>query len=171
MKAWHFVGNNLRDGRPVPADGEWLVHNDAVVLCEAGLHASLDPFDALQYAPGPILCRVELRGVIVRGEDKVAASQRRIIKRRDMTDVLRYFARMQALSVIHRRDPCPPDVVLDYLITGDEQLRDAAMDAAWAAANAAAWAAAWAAANAAAWAAARDVARDEFNALVRAEFA
>ena len=24
--AWHFVGDRLRDGRPVPKDGEWLEH-------------------------------------------------------------------------------------------------------------------------------------------------
>lgn len=96
MKAWHFVGDTLRDERPVPADGEWLVHDGPVVLCEQGLHASIDPFDALQYAPGAILCRVELGGEIMHSNDKLAASKRRIIARRDMTDVLRYFARMPA---------------------------------------------------------------------------
>ena len=49
-----------------------------------------------------------------------------------MTETLRYFARMQALSVIHLYDD-PPDVVLDYLMTGDESIRHAAWDAARAA--------------------------------------
>lgn len=50
--AWHFVGETLRDGRPVPPDGEWLTHDGVCVLCESGLHASRDPFDALYHAPG-----------------------------------------------------------------------------------------------------------------------
>jgi hypothetical protein len=52
-------------------------------------------------------------------------------------------------------------VVLDYLMTGDEAIRDAAGAAACDAARAA-----MAAATAAAWAAARDAARDDFNGLV-----
>jgi hypothetical protein len=39
---------------------------------------------------------------------------------------LRYFARIQALSVVHLWTECPPDVVLDFLMTGDESLRAAA---------------------------------------------
>lgn len=41
--AYHFVGETLRDGRPVPADGEWLEHDGKIIMCEAGLHASLHP--------------------------------------------------------------------------------------------------------------------------------
>ena len=168
IRAWHFVGDTLRDGRPIPKDGVWLEHGGQVILCEQGLHASRCPFDALQYAPGATLCLVDLDGKIVRDNDKLAASGRRIIARRDMTDILRYFARMQALSVVNLMAPCPPDVVLDYLMTGDEALRAAAWDAAWDAAwyaardaaGDAAWAAAWDAAWDAAWYAARDAARD-----------
>jgi len=42
--------------------------------------------------------------------------------------MLRYFARMQALSVIHLWEP--PQVVCDYLMTGDEGIRAAARAAA-----------------------------------------
>ena len=59
----------------------------------------------------------------------------------------RYFARWCALQVIHLWN-CP-DVVKQYLETGDEGLRDAAWYAAW---NAA-----WNAASDAAWYAARSV--------------
>jgi hypothetical protein len=52
--AWHFVADTLRDGRPVPKDGVWLEHTGYVRMCETGLHASLQPFDALQFAPGPV---------------------------------------------------------------------------------------------------------------------
>lgn len=33
IKAWHFVGDTLRDGSPIPADGEWLEIDGPVELC------------------------------------------------------------------------------------------------------------------------------------------
>lgn len=135
--AWHFVGDALRDGGPVPPDGEWLEHEGKVVLCESGLHASVDVWDALGYAPGPVLCRVEVDGVIVYGVNKLAASRRRILRRVDMTDALRTYARDEARRVMHLWDP--PDIVREYLETGREDIRSAARAAAWAAARNAAW--------------------------------
>jgi hypothetical protein len=176
VRAWHFVGKTLRDGSPVPPDGEWLEFTGKLVLCASGLHASREPFDALRHAPGSTLCLVECGGKIIEDTDKLVCSRRRIIARMDATELLRYFARMQALSVVHLWNA--PDIVLDYLMTGDESIRDAgwdaARDAATAAARAAAWAAAWAAgwdaARDAAWAAARAAAwaaaRADFNQLV-----
>ena len=169
MKAWHFVGKTLRDGRPVPKDGELLKFDGEPILCEQGLHASIEPFDALQYAPGNILCLVEIGGKIIKSDDKLVATERTIICHMDATEMLRYFARMQALSVVHLWNA--PDVVLDYLM-GNDAARAAAWDAAWDAWAAwdAAWAAAWDAARAAAWDAARDAAwaahKNEFNQLV-----
>ena len=184
IRAWHFVGNKLRNGEPVPADGVKLVWNGPLVMCESGLHASLHPVDALQYAPGQTLCLVECGGEIKHQVDKLICRERTIIARMDAKPLLRYFARMQALSVAHLWTP--PDVVCDYLMTGDESIRAAAWDAAraaaWDAAWAAVWAAAWAAAGAAAgaaardaaWAAARAAARDaaksDFAALVNEAF-
>jgi hypothetical protein len=132
--AWHFVGATLRDGRPVPADGETLVHTGTLELCASGLHASVDPFDALRFAPGETLCLVRIGGEVLHDHDKLVCSERTIVARMDATDMLRYSARMQAASVAHLWDA--PDVVLDYLMTGDEVLRAAARDAAWAAARA-----------------------------------
>jgi hypothetical protein len=151
--AFHFVGETLRDGRPVPANGEWLVHDGHVEICESGLHFSYEAFDALRYAPGNTLCLVEVADVVSTQNDKGLCRRRKIVARFDAEPILRYFARMQALSVIHLWDNCPPDVVLDYLMTGDESLRVAA------------WAAG-AAAGDAAWAAARN----ELNSLIIAEF-
>lgn len=173
--AWHFVGNRLRDGRPVPRNGVWLEHQGPIEICARGLHASLDPFDALQYAPGPILCLVEVDGVEVQQDDKLVCRRRKIVARMDATKMLRYFSQMQALSVVDKWDA--PEVVLDYLMTGDESLREVARAAArdaWVAGEAAGAAgeAAWAAARAAAgdaWAAgeaAGDAARNEFTQLV-----
>jgi hypothetical protein len=159
------------DGRAVVI-GETLEVEPPIIPCERGLHASVDPFDALQYAPGNILYKVKLSGEIVaHGNDKHAASKhaaskRTAIARRDATQTLWTFARKMALSVIHLWDA--PPVVREYLETGDETKRDAARDAARAAAGDAArdaardaaWAAAWAAAWSAAGDAARDAARD-----------
>jgi hypothetical protein len=175
-RGYHFVGATLRDGQPIPADGVWLEHDGPVVICESGLHASLCPLDALTYAPGETLCLVDLEelGDSEDHADKVVARRRRIVARVDATPLLRQFARRCASDVLHLWDA--PEVVKQYLATGDEALRaaarDAASDAAWAAARDAArdaasaaardaaWDAAWAAAWDAAWAAARDAARD-----------
>jgi hypothetical protein len=154
IRAWHFVGKALRDGRPVPADGEWLVHDGPLVLCGSGLHFSAHPFDALDYAPGETLCLVECDGDVTQVGDKGVCRRRRIVARMDATDLLRYFARMQALSVIHLW-AAPPDVVLDYLMTGDGSSRAAAS------------AAASAAARDATWAAARDAAGDAASAALK----
>jgi hypothetical protein len=172
MKAWHFVGDTLRDGRPIPADGVKLIHPREPMMCVSGLHASLDPFDALEYALGPNLCLVECGGTVLHQQDKLVCTERTILARMDAGPLLLHFARQQALSVVHLWDA--PPVVLDYLM-GDDAARAAAMaatcDAAWAAAGAAARAVAWAvAAMDAARTAARTAARDEFNDLAREAF-
>ena len=94
--AWHFTGHTLRDGRPIPPVGEWLEHDGPITLCESGLHASVDILDALSYAPGPILHRVEMDGEIIEGGDKLVASRRRILWSVDLTDILREGARLCA---------------------------------------------------------------------------
>ena len=164
MRAYHFVGATLRDGRPIPPDGEWLEHVGPLKLCSSGLHASKHTFDALQYAPGATVCLVEVDGDIIEDDDKLVASKRKIIARRNATDMLRAFARAQALSVIHLW--CIPQVVREYLETGDESIRVAAWAAARNAALAAAWAA-WDAALAAAWDAALATARNAALAAAR----
>jgi hypothetical protein len=175
IRAWHFVGKTLRDGTHIPRDGEKLIYKGKPILCARGLHASVDAFDALQYAPGDTLCLVECGGEITTSNDKLVCTERTIIARIDANDMLRYFARMQALSVIHLYPNGTDDIVFDYLMTGNESLRDAARATAWDAARAttldaaldAAWATAWDAARATALDAALDAAREEFNNLVK----
>lgn len=142
--AWHFTGDRLRDGSPIPQIGEWLEYTGKVEICKSGLHASRDPFDALQFAPGPMLHKVECDQIVDEEEDKFVCLRRRIIASRDATEGLRYFARMRALSVVHLWSA--PDVVLDFLMTGNPVIA------------------------AAAWSAARDAARKEWNALVKEAF-
>lgn len=172
MKAYHFVGETLRDGRPVPADGVWLEHDGPCVMCKSGLHASLDPFDALKYAPGNILCLVDVEDIANQDKNKLVCRRRKIIRRVDATDLLRRFTRLVALDVIHLWNP--PDVVRQYLLTGDERIREEARkaaayaaDASYAAADAAADAsyaayAAAAASYAAADAAARSLVESKY---------
>ena len=130
IRAYHFVGDKLRDGRPVPPVGEWLVHDGPVVMCQSGLHASRHPFDALMYAPGRVLCLVDCDEIDAEDVDKLVCRCRRIVARFDATGILRAFARRCALDVIDLWDA--PQVVRDYLTTGDESLRDAAGNAAYA---------------------------------------
>ena len=159
---WHFVGEKLRDGRPIPRDGVWLEHDGPVVICMSGLHGSRLPWHALLYAPGDVLCRVEFDGIVDEDDDKLVARRRRILCRADISETLCYFARMQALSVAHLWTPA--DVVIEYLMTGDERIKDSARDAArvavWDAARDAARVAVWDAARVAVWDAVWDAARD-----------
>lgn len=191
MKAFYFSTNDRRlrydDGREV-AEGVTHTVEGLPKLCEHGLHASKRPSQALAYAKGDWIWLVELSGDMDIGDDKIAAQTRTYIKGLQIEELLRKFARSEALRVAHLWD-CP-DIVRTYLETGDEDIRaaawaaaraaamDAAMDAAMAAAGAAAWAAAWAAARAGARAAAWDAAMDaekesymqRFDMLVYAEF-
>ena len=151
MQGYHFTEATLRDGKPIPPIGEWLEYEGAVVPCKSGLHMSECPYDALQYAPGEMLHRVELDGDLQpHGDpiDKWAGRRRQIKATIDATDLCREFARWCALQVIHLWDA--PSVVRQYLETGSEDIRDAA------------------------WAAARDAARDvqkaKFREMVEAAF-
>ncbi len=170
MMAWHWVmksdtGPVLRDGRPVVV-GEWVEHDGKLELCISGLHASEDILDALRYAPGAVVCRVECDGEIVRDTDKLACTRRRVEWMIDAESVLRLFACDCAERALTRereagREPDARswraiEVARGFAVgsaTRDDLI--AASAAAWAAYDAAnaAHAAAWAAYDAAAWAA------------------
>jgi len=128
ITAWHFVGDTLRDGRPIPADGVWLRHDGPIVWCESGLYASPTPWDALTYAPGPTLCKVECKKIHENRFEKIVCRERCIVKRIDITNLLREFACQQALSVAHLWEA--PEIVRQYLETGDETMRYSALVAA-----------------------------------------
>jgi hypothetical protein len=177
IQAWHFTGDTLRDKRPIPAVGEWLEHEGEIRICKTGLHASVKLYDALGFAPGNMLHRVTCDGVEGEEADKIVCRRRRVDWSMNAEPVLRAFSRRCALDVAHLWDM--PEIVREYLETGNEELRAAAWnavmdaaraaaraaawDAAWNAARDPAWSAAWAAARAAAWAAARDAAIEKYN--------
>jgi hypothetical protein len=155
MIAYWFFGTSLRDGRAVPADGEWLEHVGTVKPCVSGLHASPSLYDALRYGVGSNVALVELGGTIVpHGDpiDKYAASRRRIIQRRDGIPFLDDFARWCALQVVDLIVAPEKDiaVIRRWLETGDETLREAAYASASTSASTLAYASAYAAARASA---------------------
>jgi hypothetical protein len=138
IRAWHFLleGHKLRDTRDAPPDGVWLSHWGTPHLCHWGLHASRDVWDALHHAPGTILCLVDCAGQVIESQDKLVCTERRIVARMETAELLAEFARIAALSLVDSwRVLNPPDVVLDWLMTGDEALRlparSAAADAVW----------------------------------------
>jgi hypothetical protein len=79
------------DGRAVMV-GETLSVDEPIVLCEHGLHASVRAIDALRYAPGSMVARVELSGHVVHGDDKIVATHRKTLWLADATKVLQSFA-------------------------------------------------------------------------------
>lgn len=82
IQAWHFTASALRDGRPIPPAGEWLVHRGPVCLCASGLHASERLLDALAHAPGRaptlLLHRVDCDEIVERSSRQLVCRRRRI---------------------------------------------------------------------------------------------
>ena len=166
--AWHFLTNDCRTG-----EGGILVHkgqrlhvDPPVTLCKRGLHGSRRAIDALVYAPGPIVERVELSGEVLHDTDKLVAADRLCLWWADATAVLHEFAcrcAEDALALVDSPDPRSVAAIrvrrawlrgeaTDEELSAARAASAAARAAAWYAANAA-WYAAWYAASAAARAA------------------
>ena len=155
------------------AVGEWT-KPEKPVLCKSGWHAMYER-DVLTHLPsgtGAKLWRVEFRGEIVEGNDKIAAESMRLLYCLGETTEanLRLFAcdvAQDALSLVESPDPrslAAIKVARRFAVgnatrTELDAARDAARVAAWDAAGDAAWDAAWDAAGVAAGDA-RDAARD-----------
>lgn len=94
---WHFLSDDglLRFGDyRKPRKGEWvkMLGFGNPILNQIGMHASQTVLDALNYAPGSLLCRVKVRGDIVSDGNKFAGRERLIIARADATRMLHEFA-------------------------------------------------------------------------------
>lgn len=176
---WHFLKEDkrLRWGtKEVVKKGRVYCVEGELKLCEFGLHASKKPLDALKYAPGPIVCLVELRGEILEGEDKACATKRKVLKMADATKVLHEFACWCAGKV--KRAWLKGKATNEELGTARDTAwdaawdaaRDVARDAAWDAtrgtARDTAWDATWDATWTAAWAAARAEQNDKLNKML-----
>ena len=168
---WHFCdGWKLRDGTPLEIGRTYTV-DGPTKLCERGLHSSIRLLDALRYAPGSFVCRVESWGDIKSESNKLVSLNRTVVAVADATICLHNCAcdvAEAALLIADITDQRCWDALeakrawLRGEISDDDlnAARDAARDAAWAAARDAARDAAWAAAWDAAWDAARNAARD-----------
>ena len=142
---WHFMADKdgkpvLRDGTFAPPVGKVLKHDGDLVICDQGLHASERIIDALQYAPGPWIAKVELGGLFVRQGDKLYATERTILSVVNIERELHEFAVMCAVNALELAgvtdERCwqAVDIKLAWL-------EGMATDADLAAASAAAWAA------------------------------
>ena len=80
---YHFLQANMRAGagREKPwtvGETRTLKSTKAIVPCRRGFHASPTAWDALKYAPGPVLCLVEVSGDMrEHGGDKFVGRTRR----------------------------------------------------------------------------------------------
>jgi hypothetical protein len=179
IKAWHFVGEDRRlrygDGRKVRAGRVYSYTGERPPeLCKRGVHASERLLDALEYAPGAILCRVEVWGDVVRDGDKLVARHRKVLWTLDATRILhefacRYAARaLTAAKVTDKRCWNAITVKRAWLAgkATDDEL-SAAGSAAWDAAGSAAWDAAGSAARSAAGSAAGSAARSAAGSAAR----
>ena len=97
---WHFLADDrclgYSDGRKVVV-GETLRMGGSLILCERGFHASHRVIDALNFAPGPIVCLVTLGGIVLHDTkhdipDKSVAQERTVIWMYDASQILREFA-------------------------------------------------------------------------------
>lgn len=82
---WHFLREDMMlrysDGRTVKK-GIWMKARNCIggpILCKQGMHASENILDAIQYAPGIILCKVNVRGNIITSKDKFVGMERVVL--------------------------------------------------------------------------------------------
>jgi len=127
-------------------------------MCKHGLHASKRLVDALTYAPGTLVCRVELGGEIIYAKDKMVAMERTILWIADATNTLHEFACWCAENALHVAN-VTDERSWNAIKTKRAWLAGEVTDSELAAARAAAGVAAGAAARAAAGGAAEDAAR------------
>src|ERR1035437_2050520 len=124
--AWHF----LQEARclryspytPIEAGKTYHVRTGTLDLCVHDLHASINPLDAIDYAPGPILCRVALSGLTIHDADKLCSRHRRVIWMADATRTLHIQGLWVAnqLLTLHKSllsGPAYP-FLLEYLAAG-----------------------------------------------------
>ena len=144
MKAFYFADDSRKlrygDNRPIEVGTTHTVEGTPK-LCSNGLHASVNILDAVSYAPGHHLYLVELSGEMDVGDGKVSAQSRTYIAYYNAEELLREFARKQALINIEKIKPYTTEeeysLIIRYLETGCEQDRSAARSA-WSAAGSAA---------------------------------
>ena len=86
--AWHFTnGMKLRDGQPLKV-GKVYKHVGPLEMCATGYHASIDIRDALSFAPGFTVSRVECRGEMEQQSDKLVCRERKVLWTMDAKKII-----------------------------------------------------------------------------------
>jgi len=140
---WFSKKDGKTDHLSEPAAiGETHTFIGELIPCRQGLHASPTPWDALQYAYGPLLWEVEIpddsvpHGTPI---NKYVAHCRRYLRCVDLAQTCQQFTAIQALSVIDKWNA--PAIVRKYLRDTARGIdrsdirsiaRDAMQDATWA---------------------------------------
>ena len=107
VDGWHFL---LEDGRLRYGDNRFVKVGDRLqyktfgdnyktfgdndkgpILCEIGMHASIRLVDALEYAPGPLLCRVTIEKDISSDRTKIVGRYRTALSKRSFVKGLKKF--------------------------------------------------------------------------------
>lgn len=126
LNAWHFARDDRRlghgDGREIIEGGELWVDGE-IKLCYAGLHWCRRPIDAINYASGNVICKVEPLGEIFEDNDKGVSQGRKVLWMSDCSEMLTEFERLVALDLIKMSGWSPRPVIKKYLETGDERIR------------------------------------------------
>ena len=103
-QAYHFLRADMKSGQgnelPWP-EGEERTITGKLVLCERGYHSSPTPWHALAFAPGPVLCLVEISEPVARETDKQVSATRKLVKAVNIDRELRLFAADEAERVLY----------------------------------------------------------------------
>jgi len=164
ITCWHFLADDkrLRWGtKEIVKVGKTYKATGPLKMCTNGMHGSRRLIDALQYAPGSILCKARIWGEVEEQNDKLVGRNRKVLAMVDATMVLHEAACHFAETTLKLVD-CKDEQSWNAIKIKRLWLKGKATDNELAAAGAAArdtagataWATAWATAGAAARAAA-----------------
>ncbi len=163
IRCWHFLQDDkrLRWGtKEVVKVGKTYTAEGPLVMCENGMHGSRRLIDALQYAPGAVLCKVVIWGEVEEQDDKLVGRHRKVLAMVDATKMLHeaacHFAE-EALTFSKCTDERSWNAIKVKRAWLKGKATDKELAAARAAARDAAWAAAW---DVVVWVVARDAAWD-----------
>ena len=96
MIAWHFLKEDMCAGygkeRAWKVGDERTVKTKTIKLCERGYHSSPTLFDALEYAPGPMACIVEVSEPEAKDTTKQVSRTRKLLVAVNVDKELRQFA-------------------------------------------------------------------------------
>lgn len=124
--AWHFLKNNKfmcydRSSEIARAGKTYSIADDQVPeLCKYGMHGSIHALDAVGFAPGSIVCRVEISGDVLYADNKLVGRHRKVLWMADASDVLTKFSKWCVSQVISQIPD--PNLTRKFLESGNKSL-------------------------------------------------